>query len=124
MRGRRGWAVFGLVLVGLAIWALRAFTMATYKGTPPGSRTAVSFDVVDSGSPSSREANARALLWPCIADVDSRLVGDISEIAEHRFQAMLQPALDATETKKFLGCLRDTRVAHVRAAAAKMDRVA
>ena len=124
MRDRRVVALLGLVIAGLAIWGLRAFTMATYRGTPPSSRTAVAFEVVTRGTASSVRANAHALLWPCVADVDSVLVdGTIAAAGEERFRAVLRPALDATETVKFRGCLRDLRVPHVRATAVEIERV-
>ena len=123
MRQRRVLAALGLVLIGLGIWALRAFTMATYLGTPANSSTTVAFEVVTRGTASSVAANAHALLMPCVADVDSHLDGAITATGDERFRAVLRPALDATETMKFRGCLRDLRVPHVRATAVALERV-
>ena len=123
MRDRRVMTVLVLVVIGLGIWGLRAFTMATYRGTPPDSSTTVAFEVITRGTASSVAANAHALLWPCIADVDSHLDGAIVAAGDERFRAVLRPALDATETVKFRGCLRDLRVPHVRATAVVLERV-
>ena len=112
------------VMVGLfaAVWGLRALTMATYRDTPPESRTAVSFEVVTSGSPSDEAAGASALVWPCVADVDSEVEDELHVGTDGRFRFALRPALDATETRKFRGCLSDARVPHIRAARVLIER--
>ena len=113
-----------VVLVGLvgAVWGLRALTMATYRETPPESRTAVAFGVVTSGSPSDEAAGARALVWPCVADVDSEVDEELSVGTDGRYHLTLRPALDRTETTKFRGCLSDARVAHIRATQLTIQR--
>ena len=111
-----------LLVLGASVWGLRAVTMATYRETPAGSLTAVEFEVVTSGSPSDEVAGARALVWPCVADVDSEVDDELTVGSDGRFRLTLQPALDATETTKFRGCLSDARVAHIRATEVLVER--
>ena len=111
-----------LLALAAAVWGLRSVTMATYRETPEGSLTAVGFEVVTSGSPSEEAAGARALLWPCVADVDSAVIDELTVGTDGRFRLTLQPALDVTETTKFRGCLSDARVAHVRATQVEVQR--
>ena len=114
-----------LVVLGLGIWGLLLQFQTETIATPPGSRSAVAFTVVDNGSPTPIPNLADALLGVCTAELQQSRIVPLTPVegTDDRFRTVLGPALDRFEERELRGCLNDLVIPDVRGTAVTIDRL-
>jgi len=98
------------LLVGVAgVLALREATLSTHEPVEPGTTTEVRFDAATRGGEVGQTLDemVSALVVTCRLEVSSDLVGDVEDIGDDRYRAVLAPALDETNRRQFRGCVED-----------------
>lgn len=113
--GRVALGVVGLVIGGLAVFALREATLSTHQVIASDSRVAVVVEVESEGREQSQSADemVEALFLTCRLEVNSDLVGEVEPLPprpdddDALYRAVLQPAMDQTNRRQFRGCLED-----------------
>ena len=123
MRRKVGGFLAVLVVIGLGIWGLMAQFQTQAIETTPGSRSAVSFAVVDNGSPTPIPRLADALWGVCLAELQQSPVKPLEAIGTdpERFRGVLAPALDRFEERELRGCLNDLVIPDVRGTAVTIE---
>jgi hypothetical protein len=104
--------VLGAVGLGLGIagvLALREATLSTHEGVPPGSTTSVRFEAATRNAEQGQTLDemVSALVLTCRLEVSSDIVGEVEDLGEDRYRAVLHPALDQTNRRQFRGCVED-----------------
>ena len=114
-----------LLVLGLGVWGLLVQFQTEEIETPPGSRSAVSFVVVDNGSPTPIPALADALLGVCTAELQQSRIVPLTPVdgTDDRFRTVLGPALDRFEERELRGCLNDLVIADVRGTGVTIERL-
>ena len=114
-----------LAVLGLGIWGLMAKFKTEAIETPPGSHSAVSFVVVDNGSPTPIPRLADALWGVCLAELEQAPIAPLETIATDpdRFRGVLEPALDRFEERELRGCLGDLVIPDVRGTSVRIERL-
>jgi hypothetical protein len=109
--------VVGLVAGVLGVGALREATLSTHQRMPPDSRVEIVITAEDNQGEHDQSLleMVHALVTACRLEVASDPVGDVEEVGEGRFRAVLTPALDETNRRQFRGCLEDWTIDHVQA---------
>ena len=105
-----------VAVLGLGIWGLLVQFQTETIETPLGSRSDVSFVVVDNGSPTPIPRLADALWGVCLAELKQSPVQPLAAVdgPEDRFRGILAPALDRFEERELRGCLNDLVIPDVR----------
>jgi beta-galactosidase GanA len=104
--------VLGAVGLGLGVagvLALREATLSTHEEVPPGSTTAVRFEAATRNGERGQTLDemVSALVLTCRLEVSSDVVGEVEELGDDRYRAVLHPALDQTNRRQFRGCVED-----------------
>jgi hypothetical protein len=105
----------GLAVGCLAVVSLREATLSTHDDMDPTTR----MEVVVSASLRNAEPSqtlpgmVEAQVLRCRLEVATDVVGDIEELGDDRFRAVIAPALDQTDRRQFRGCLNDWTIDHV-----------
>lgn len=123
MRRQVGGFLAVLVVIGVGIWGLMTQFQTQAIETTPGSRSAVSFAVVDNGSPTPIPRLADALWGVCLAELKQEPVAALEHIGTdpERFRGVLTPALDRFEERELRGCLNDLVIPDVRGTAVSIE---
>lgn len=115
----------GLAVGCLAVVSLREATLSTHADMDPESQ----MEVVVSASWRNAEPSqtlpgmVEAQLLRCRLEVATDMVGDIEELDDGRFRAVIAPALDQTDRRQFRGCLNDWTIDHVGLDVLSLDEV-
>ncbi len=101
--------VVGLVLGGLAVFALREATLSTHQPIPIDSEVEVVVEVESEGGEQGQtpQEMVTALFLTCRLEVNSDLVGEVELLGDDLYRAVLRPAMDQTNRRQFRGCLED-----------------
>lgn len=113
MRAAAG--ILGVVLVVVAVVAIRDATLSTHEPVDPDSRIEVVLRLRSKGG-EARQSDAEAaaaLLTFCRLEVNSDLEGPVDDLGDGRFRAVLRPDMDTTDRRQFRGCLEDWTLDHV-----------
>jgi hypothetical protein len=99
----------GLVAGVAGVLALREATLSTHESVAPGTTTEVRFDAATRGGEIGQTLDemVSALVLTCRLEVSSDLVGDVEDLGDDRYRAVLAPALDETNRRQFRGCVED-----------------
>ena len=102
----------GLAVGVAGVLALREATLSTHQPVPPGSTTELRFEAANRNPEpgQSLDEMVHALILTCRLEVPSDLVGEVEEVGDHTYQAVLEPALDQTNRRQFRGCVEDWTV--------------
>ena len=107
--------VLGAVGLGLGVagvLALREATLSTHEAVPPDSTTAVRFEAATRHGERGQTLDemVAALVLTCRLEVSSDIIGQVEDLGEDRYRALLHPALDETNKRQFRGCIEDWTV--------------
>ena len=107
--------VLGVVGLGLGVagvLALREATLSTHEPVPPNSTTAVQFEAATRHGERGQTLHemVSALVLTCRLEVSSDLVGEVEDLGEDEYRAVLHPSLDETNRRQFRGCIEDWTV--------------
>ena len=111
----------GLVIGVLGVLALREATLSTHERIALTTRAEVRLTAHTRGGETNQSLleMVEALVTACRLEVTSDLVGAVTQEGDHRFHAVLQPAMDQTNRRQLRGCLEDWTVDHL-----QVDQVA
>lgn len=109
---RAALAATGLAVGAVAVFSLREATLSTHQRVPRDSRVQV---VVSARARNLEDDQTlaeavEAQLVGCRLEVASDIVGEIEDLGDGRFRAVLTPALDQTNRRQFRGCVEDWRL--------------
>jgi hypothetical protein len=108
--GAIGFAI-GVVMVLL----LREATLSTHETVDGRGTEVVLFAETKGGEHGqSLDEMVEAQLSNCRLEVSSDVDGDIENLGEGRYRAVLVPVLDQTNQRQFRGCVEDWLIDHVR----------
>jgi hypothetical protein len=113
----------GLIVGTLAVGALREATLSTHERIPPDSEMELVVSAEARGSePGQTLAEmVEAQVVACRLEVTSDVVGEVEEMGDGRFRAVLAPAMDQTNRRQFRGCIEDWHIDHVRLDVVSLD---
>jgi hypothetical protein len=105
--------------------ALRDATLSTHEHVQPGSKLELVMDVRTHGGEHGQTVAemSAAILLNCRLEVSSDPVGQIEDLGNGRFRAVLTPALDTTDRRQFRGCLEDWTFDQVRVDVVHLDEL-
>jgi hypothetical protein len=118
-------AIAGLLLGIAGIFALRDATLSTHERMKPGSQLELVMDVRTHGGEHGQTVAemSSAILLNCRLEVSSDPVGQMNDLGNGRFRAVLTPALDTTDRRQFRGCLEDWTLDQVRVDVVRLDEL-
>jgi hypothetical protein len=102
-------AIVGLAIGMVAVLALREATLSTHQPVPPDSQ----IELIVSARTKNTETNqtaaemVQAQLLSCRLEVTSDIVGEIEDLGDNHFRAVMQPSMDETNRRQFRGCVED-----------------
>jgi hypothetical protein len=113
--GRVVLGAIGLILGGLAVFALREATLSTHEPIVADSQVEVVVEVETEGRERGQTEDEliEALFLTCRLEVNSDLVDEVEALEPRAddddplYRAVLQPAMDQTNRRQFRGCLED-----------------
>jgi hypothetical protein len=113
---RVAFALVGLGVGMVLVFALREATLSTHERVPRDSRIELVVAAHTKGGEKSQSLAemVEAQLLACRLEVNSDLVGAIESESDDHFRAVLSPSMDETNRRQFRGCVEDWVVDHVR----------
>lgn len=114
----------GLLIGWFGVLALREATLSTHRrAAGSGAEVVVFAEQKGNEHNQTLDETVEAQLQACRLEITSDITGEIEDLGDGRYRAVLEPALDQTNKRQFRGCIEDWLIDHVRIDVLSLDNM-